>query len=389
MQRDQFTWLAYLMLAFYSYTQAALGPLMPFLRAQLNLNYTIAALHVSAFALGMILAGLTADRAAERFGRRVLFWGGGGGMALGGVLLTRARQPILTIASVFVMGAIGSYLLVMVSAVLADHHGERRAVALTEANVAASVSAALAPLVIGLGEESGLSWRIALLIGAGVWLTLLLILRGTPIPANAARSGGRETVRPLPRRFWAYWIVVLLSVALEWCMVFWGADFLENRVGLEKIAASTLMSVFFVAMVIGRVIGARLARHLESSRLLIFAVMVVGVGFPLFWLARVTVLNILGLFLAGLGIANLFPLTLSVATSIDPAQSNKASARVSLAGGLAILLAPQILASLADQVGIYTAFGSAAVFLVVVAVIVVAARRAERLVVVQNKAGAD
>ncbi len=379
MRRDRFTWLAYLMLAYYAYMQATLGPLMPFLRAQLDLNYTVAAFHVSAFALGMILAGLTADRAAEHLARRILFWGGGAGMAVGGLLLTQAQQPALTIASVFVMGFIGSYLLVMISATLADHHGEQRAVALTEANVAASIFAAIAPLIIGLGEQTGLTWRVALVVGAAAWLLLLLVGRETLIPANVARSHEREAVRPLPRRFWAYWVVVLLSVSLEWSMVFWGADFLEHHVGLEKVAASTLMSVFFGAMVVGRVIGARLALRIESSRLLVFAVMVVGVGFPLFWLAQIAPLNILGLFLAGLGIANLFPLTLSVATSIDPDQSNTASARVSLAGGLAILLAPQLLASLADQAGIYNAFGAVAVILVAVAVIVIAARRAERL----------
>ena len=50
--RDRFTWLAYLLLAFYTFLEAALGPLMPFLRAELALNYTCGGLHFSAFALG-------------------------------------------------------------------------------------------------------------------------------------------------------------------------------------------------------------------------------------------------------------------------------------------------------------------------------------------------
>jgi hypothetical protein len=36
--RDRFTWLAYLMLAYFSYLQAAPGPLMPFLRDELHLS---------------------------------------------------------------------------------------------------------------------------------------------------------------------------------------------------------------------------------------------------------------------------------------------------------------------------------------------------------------
>ncbi|MBZ0306629.1 MAG: hypothetical protein K8I82_11230, partial [Anaerolineae bacterium] len=74
--RDRFTWMGYLMLAYYAYLQASLGPLMPFLRKEMQLNYTVAGLHFSAFALGMVLAGLTGDRVAERVGRRGLYWAG-------------------------------------------------------------------------------------------------------------------------------------------------------------------------------------------------------------------------------------------------------------------------------------------------------------------------
>ena len=65
--RNDFTWLAYVMLAYFAYLQASFGPLMPFLRAELHLSYTIGSLHVSAFALGMVLAGLLGDRLAHRW----------------------------------------------------------------------------------------------------------------------------------------------------------------------------------------------------------------------------------------------------------------------------------------------------------------------------------
>ena len=142
------------MLAFFAYIQSTLGPLTPFLRAELNLNYTVTALHLSAFALGMIAAGLLSDRLAERFGRRALFWGGGVGMALGAVLLALGQQPAVTIAASLLMGTFGSFLLVMLQAALSDRHGALRAVALTEANVVAAVFSMLAPLIIGIGEQS-------------------------------------------------------------------------------------------------------------------------------------------------------------------------------------------------------------------------------------------
>jgi MFS family permease len=158
--RDRFTWLAYLMLAYFAYLQTSLGPLMPFLRAELDLNYSSAGLHFSAFALGMILAGLTADRFVRRWGRRLVFWGGGAGMAVSALCLGLSRQAALTIASAFLMGWLRANLVVVIQATLSDRHGEQRAVALTESNLAASLSAGLVPLFIGAFQR----------LGVGFWL---------------------------------------------------------------------------------------------------------------------------------------------------------------------------------------------------------------------------
>ncbi len=364
------------MLAYFAYMQSTLGPLTPFLRAELDLSYTVTAMHLSAFALGMIAAGLLSDRLAARFGRQMLFWGGGAGMALGAVLLILGRQPAVTIASSLCMGLLGGFLIVMIQAALSDRHGALRALALTEANVVAAVFSMLAPLLIGLGEQSGLGWRIGLGVAVAACLLLFGVYRREPLPTATSVGASRdEPARAMPLKFWAYWLVLILCVSIEWCVVFWGADFMENAVGLERVTASTLMSVFFAAMVLGRWIGSRLTRIYESSRLLIYAVAIVLVGFPMFWLGTLPLINIAGLFIAGLGIANLFPLTLSVVTSVVPERSNTASARASLGSGLAILITPQLLGAFADQVGIQGAFGVAAVLLVIVLVITLAARR--------------
>ncbi|NDJ62818.1 MAG: MFS transporter [Chloroflexi bacterium] len=375
--RDRYTWLAYFLLGYYAYSQAGLGPLMPFLRAELGLNYTLAGLHLSTFAAGMIIAGLTADRVAQRWGRPLVLWGGGSGMMVGALLLISGRHPSVTIAGTLLMGWLGTYLLIMIQATLADRHGLRRAIALTEANVMAALFATLAPLLIGIAAGTLLGWRAAVIAAVVAWVGLLLRFRGESVPAANApivAAGGNPAVR-LPYTFWLYWVVILLSVAVEWCVIFWGADFLDTVVGLERTLASALMSVFLAAMFFGRLIGSRLAFRVASSRLLIVAVVIVVVGFPAFWLGTTPLINIAGLFIVGLGVANLFPLGLSAAASLAPDRSNAASARVSLAGGLAILLMPQLLGSTADQIGIGNAFAIAGVIIVLVLMLTLVANR--------------
>ena len=100
---------------------------------------------------------------------------------------------------------------------------------------------------------------------------------------------------------------------------------------------------------------------------MLFALAITCIGFPLYWLAPsgpLLWLNMLGLFIAGLGVANLFPFTLAVATGTAPLQLDAASARLSLGAGLAIFLAPFALGWAADNFGLQRAFTIVLVLLV-------------------------
>ena len=363
--RTRFTWLAYLMLGYFAYLQAALGPLMPFLRSELHLSYVVGSLHVSAFALGMILVGSFGDGVAQKVGRRATFWLGGIGMAVGTICLTLGITVVLTIASTFVMGVFGSLLLIMIQATLADKYQEQRAIALTEANVIASIGAGLAPALVGLFQRVALGWRGALYSMVGIFILLAFLYWRIALPqgqhtlptTTLEEKSGRHT--PLPLAFWTYWLALVCCVATEWCIVVWSADFLHSSIGLSSSSATLTLTIFFIAEVISRFIGSRLTRILRGSTLLLIALGITCIGFPLYWLSPsgpLIALNILGLFIAGLGVANLFPFALSVATSTAPLQADAASARLSLGAGIAIFLAPFVLGWAADNFGIQRAF---------------------------------
>jgi fucose permease len=123
-------------------------------------------------------------------------------------------------------------------------------------------------------------------------------------------------------------------------------------------------------MLIGRIAGSRLTRRWSSLTLLLASLGLTLIGFPIFWLAPLATLNILGLFVTGLGIASMYPLTLSIAVGLAPGQSNLASARVSLGVGTALLTAPLLLGWLADRIGLQSAFGMVIVLMVAACAIV-------------------
>jgi MFS family permease len=360
--RDELTWLAFGMLGFYNYLLSGLGPLMPSLREELRLSYTIASLHFSAFAVGMILAGLVGDRFVRRYGRRTVFWSGAAGLVAGAAALTIFHTPVLTVGSVLLMGGVGSLVLILIPAILADRHGENRAVAIVEANILAATTGAMAGLLIGLGEQTPAGWRGALLLSLAIPLFLVIRFGRVALPIARPIAAQRVVATRLPPAYWAFWVTVVLAVGIEFSLIFWGADFLVAA-GLSTSAAATTVSLFLWGMVAGRIVGRQVAQRMPTERLLLLALGVSAAGFFVYWLAPVALMAVLGLFVAGIGVANLFPLTVALALGAAPGQSNEAGARLTFASGTAILAVPLLLGALADAVGIRLAYGVVSVFL--------------------------
>ncbi|HET9965679.1 MAG TPA: MFS transporter [Rubrobacter sp.] len=357
--RDSATWMTYGLVGFFAFMETVLGPIMPFLRRELDLGYAAASLHFSAFALGAVLLGFFGDRIVGRWGRRAALWGGAFGMAAGALLLILGQSAWGTVPATFAMGICGALLIVTSQAVLSDRHGEYSAVALTESNVTASACAIIAPLLVGASAASGLGWRAALVVPAVALVLLAARYFSQPLDlrTNAAENDAPADAPTLPPLYWAFWVLVALGVASEWCVGYWGADFLADGTGLTRPAAATSLTAYFAAMLAGRVVSSRLARTMPPAILLAATLFLALFGFPLFWLSPGTLLALAGLFVTGLGIGGVYPLGVSAAIASAPGNTDAAAARLSVGGGGAILVAPFVLGALADRVGISTAFG--------------------------------
>ena len=351
--------MTYGLVGFFAFMETVLGPIMPFLRTELGIDYTTASLHFSAFALGAVLLGLFGDRLSAWWGRRVSLWGGAFAMGAGGVFLASVPSPWGTIPAAFVMGLSGALVIVTSQALLSDRHGEFGAVAVTESNITASACAIAAPLLVGAFAAAGLGWRTAFAVpvAALVLLALAFLFRPPDLPRTTAKGEGQAVGLVLPPRYWGLWTLVALGVASEWCVAYWGADFLADGTGLSRAAAATSLTTFFVAMMGGRIASSRLARFLPVTLLLAATLGLALVGFPLFWFSPGSILTLAGLFVTGVGIGGVYPLGVSAAIAAVPGNSDAAAARLSIGGGGAILVAPFVLGALADRIGIATAFG--------------------------------
>jgi len=375
--RDRLTLLTYSLAAIFGYVLGCLGPAMPLLREELGISRALGGLHFTFIALGAVTAGFVVDRAAHRWGRRSLFWLGGASVAAGALLISIARHPAGTLAGAAMIGGPGSAMLATVQSTLADRHPVHRAVVLTEANTATSTGTVVPGLLIGVLVAAGIGWRPALVVPAVAWATLYALRRSSPFPAPAPPRRRGEPAALLPS-YWLFWAALIPSVGAEWSVGAWGAGYLVDVAGTSEGFASASMTAFFGAMVIGRLFGSRVARHADPVTILIGAVAVAGAGFALFWAGTTPPVVVPGLFVTGLGISVLFPMLLTLALGSAPGRSDTASARVSVAAGSAVVVAPLTLGWIADRAGIRFAFGAVPGLFVAIVVLTLLGSRVAR-----------
>src|SRR5215213_2123937 len=241
-RRDRLTWIAYVMLAWFAYLQAAPGLVIVHLRSELHLSYSTGGLHVAAFAAGSMVAGVISARLEGALGRRRLFWSSAALMGVGVIGLTAGSIAEVTVGSVLIMGVGGGLLLVTIQAALADHHGERRAVALAEANVAASIAYLLLIGMLSMTAALHVGWRVALLAPLAVpvlawWSNRRLAI---DVPPQSHVAQGR-----LPGVFWIAAAMLFCTTAAEWCITAWGATFLGEVAEVSTDSAVALMAGYF------------------------------------------------------------------------------------------------------------------------------------------------
>ena len=364
-RRDRLTWVAYVVLAWFAYLQAAPGLVIVHLRDELDLSYSTGGLHVAAFAAGSTVAGVISARLERALGRRALLWSAAALMGAGAIGLTAGRIAAVTVGSVLVMGLGGGLLLATIQAALADNHGELRTVALAEENVAARIAYLMLIGVLSLTAALQVGWRVALLaslvVPALAWWSNRRLAIDAPPPSRVAQDR-------LPGVFWIAAAMLFCTTAAEWCITAWGATFVEDAAEVSTDTAVALMAGYFGGVLAGRTLGSRLARRHDPARLLALALAVAAAGFVILWPSTGPALALVGLCLLGIGLGNLFPMAVSVAVALAPRQAALASGRAVAMSSFAVVLAPLTVGTLADATSL-----KAALWVVPVALVLAAA----------------
>ena len=382
-------------LSLMSFHVSSVGVIIVLFSQELGVRLSSLSWMGSAFGVGLLVGAVAGPALLRRGPQRVLA-ASALGVALGMTLVATAPALPLAALGIAVVSLAGGGTVLSVSAILSGPGAETR---LTRANAGASVVAVLAPLLIGAFISMGISGRLALLVAVPpLLLTALAAARSpdpvpdvsippaptefddaatpspamshaagpgrhvepthgddaaTPSPATSPGTAGAVVVkRPATGTVLARWLAVVMSVAAEFSFLVWGVARLVDS-GLEAGPAATLGAVFPLGMAVGRIVGPWVLARVPAVPLgaglaaVGTAAVVVGPAWPVI---------ALGLLLAGLGIAVLYPVTLARLLATPRLPQEWGSSLGALASGVAIVLAPAGLALLGDVVELRLAF---------------------------------
>jgi MFS family permease len=355
LSRGNATWLLYAVLSCMGFLLNGLGAVLVPLQKDLGVGRGQVAFYPTLFAIGLLVIGVVGGRVVGRIGRTVAFRLSIGGMLAGGLLLA-SPQRALTLAGALLLGVGGALLIQLVPALLAALHPHAPAAAVGEANGLASAASVLAPLAVAGALASGLGWRAGYLVAPLLTLVLVLV-PAWRIPLPAAVLPAHDAPATDGRRLLGPWLEVLFAVSVEFCMVFWAASAVTEWHHASDGLAPAVAALFLVGMAAGRTLAVPVTQWVPDARVLLLTCTgVAAAGFAIFWSAPVLPLAGVGLAVVGLGVALLYPTTVSRTLAAWPHAPDRAAARAALASGVAIGGAPFVLARLADLTGLRVAY---------------------------------
>ena len=223
------------------------------------------------------------------------------------------------------------------------------------------VGAAVSPLIIGYLIDRGLAWRWALGGTALIWLIFGLVAylsRGAKLPDeqdNKPQKLDFGMLREGP--FLALFLIAFTYNGVAVSLLGWIAVFMQRAAGLSTFFSVAMISVFYVALTIGRFTCAAFAERLGYATTLLVLAFGITLTYPLVVLGIGSLWSVAGVFLTGLSLSGLFPTSLAYGSRLYPEQTGTVTGTLNVALTLGSMVPPLWTGVIAGIWGLQVALG--------------------------------
>lgn len=302
--------------------------------------------------LGFILGVLFCGSLSDRLGRKSVLLGGIAAYALGLALFGRSEMFLGALLTAALIGAGSGAMETVASALAADLFPERRAFLINALQVAFGAGAALSPTLAHHLLRAGTDWRALYLGLAALNALLFLTLALQPVPDMPHQN---ETFDPAALRailsqpaFLALCLSQALYVGAETGFAAWMPTYFFQRLPGGAGWAGIVVTVFWIAMTLGRAVTGSLVTRMPLLRLTLFLALggAAGAALTLAWTMPAAAL--VWVAVTGLCFSGIFGLILAETGERYPRLSGTAFGAVVASGGIGGALVPWTIGALAD-----------------------------------------
>lgn len=327
--------------------------------------------------LGFMVATLLTGVLADAAGIKVVLLLAGLSLTIGLAAFSVSSALWLLTAALFVVGLGLGSIEVGGNALIVDLHPRNRGRYLNLLAVFHGVGALVVPLFAALLLRYTFSWRQIYQISLVLAVILALIFGAARYP-RAPKTGETLSLRTLfatgfTRRMTWYYLLIAVYVAAEIGLAAWISEYLQRVKGFSNETGSLYLSLFFAAIMAGRLVGSFFVERIGYLAIMLLATLaaIVSLSLGVFGPPWLTIL----IPLTGFFFSIMFPTTTASVSTLQVANMGAILGVLFTFGGLGGALGPWLIGVTADLVGLERAFALIIGFCLVMLVSLLMLRR--------------
>jgi fucose permease len=354
--------LSYFAFVMIGANDAAVGVLLPSMRAHYGVDKATVGLLFLAGTAGYLSAAFSSGLLVEKLGRRAFLALGGAVFSLGTLGASLTPPFALLLASILVLGFAVAIIDAGLNAYIASL--PNNTALLNYLHAFYGTGALLGPVVATYALQFGWGWNSVYVLWVALGLlflsgsVLLFEKRGAAENGHAHREGGNGNVMAAALRLPVVWLIALflmIYVGGEVSLGSWGYSFLTEERREPEVLSGWAVSGFWLGLTLGRFLLARVAERIGNRRMIQGCLAGVIVGVFMVWLVPLGVAEAAGLWLAGFSLGPIFPSIISLMSDVVPGRLlPSAVGFVASFGAVGAALFPWFAGVLAEQVGLWT-----------------------------------
>jgi fucose permease len=306
----------------------------------------------------MVVSSVVAGMLLDRLGKKLVLCAAVSIVIAGLVMLAFAVHYPFMLGVAFLLGVGGSALVTGAHALIADLNPTHRAASLNLLDVFFGIGAFVTPFAIvpllQVGGVEAVLFALAALAGL-----VLLYLLSVPFPRPVHRHDlSPAAVDQLLRSPWFLLpaSLVFLYVGTEQSIWDWQVTYFMNDLSMSNVSAARVLSIFPIAIMVGRLITNRLLMRVSPGPVLLASTVGATLCLATVMLAGSPAVAGMALLLAGLFMSSIFPTALGVVSGRFPTLSGTALGLALTGGWLGSMVISPSFGFVAERVDYSTAY---------------------------------